>query len=129
MMSLSDDQQAYIIQGFNTTSRYLDDILSIHNTLFDDKLIQMYSSELQLVKLIPLIPKLCFWTCIFPVLMILFLPKFTINMAVLIMKLLVSHFLMAMLLTLHHMGFIFVNLSDVLEHLVMLQTSTLVKNI
>ena len=33
MMSLSDDQQAYIIQGLNTTSRYLDDILSIHNTL------------------------------------------------------------------------------------------------
>ena len=35
---------------------------------------------------------------------------------------------MVMLLTLHHMGFIFVNLSDVLEHLVMLQTSTLIKS-
>ena len=91
MMSLSDDQQAYIIQGFNTTSRYLDDILSIHNTLFDDILIQMYSSELQLNKA-NTIPKLCFWTCIFLFLMILFLPKFTINMAVLIMKSLVSHF-------------------------------------
>ena len=34
---------------FNTTFRYLDDILSIHNTLFDI-LIQMYSSELQLNK-------------------------------------------------------------------------------
>ena len=34
MMSLTDDQQAYIIQGFITTSRYLDDILSICNTLF-----------------------------------------------------------------------------------------------
>ena len=33
MMSLTDDQQAYIIQGFNTTSRYFDDILSIHYTL------------------------------------------------------------------------------------------------
>ena len=33
---------------------------------------------------------------------------------------------MVMLLT-HHMEFIFVNLSDLLEHLVMLQTSTLVK--
>ena len=33
-----------------------------------------------------------------------------------------------MLLTLHHMGFIFVNLSDVLEHLVMLQISTLIIN-
>ena len=50
MMSLSDDQQADIIQGFNTTSRYLDDIVSIHNTLFDDKLIKIYSSELQLDK-------------------------------------------------------------------------------
>ena len=28
---------------------------------------------------------------------------------------------MVMLLTLHHVGLIFVNLSDVLEHLVMLQ--------
>ena len=91
-MSLSDDQQAYIIQGFNTTSRYLDDILSIHNTLFDDKLIQMYSSELQLDKTNTSDTKAVFWTCIFPFLMILFLPKFTINMAVLIMKLLVSQF-------------------------------------
>ena len=62
MMSLSDDQQAYIIKGFNTTTRYLDDILSIHNTLFDDILIQMYSSELQLNKA-NTIPKLCYWTC------------------------------------------------------------------
>ena len=50
MMSLTDDQQAYIIQGFNITSRYLDDILSIHDTLFEYILIQMYSSELQLNK-------------------------------------------------------------------------------
>ena len=46
MMSLTDDQQDYIIQGLNTTSRYLDDILIIHNILFDDIVIQMYSSEL-----------------------------------------------------------------------------------
>ena len=50
MMSLTDDQQVYIIQGFNITSRYLDDILSMHYTLFDDILIQMYSTELQLNK-------------------------------------------------------------------------------
>ena len=93
MMSLTDDQQAYVIQGFNTTSRYLDDILSIHNTLFGDFfLFRCTLQSSNLIKLIPLIPKLCFWTCIFPFLMILFPPKFTINMAVLIMKLLVSHF-------------------------------------
>ena len=33
-----------------------------------------------------------------------------------------------MLLTLHSMEFIFVNLSDLLEHLVMLQTSTFANN-
>ena len=32
MMYLSDDQQADIIKGFNTTSTYLDDILCINNT-------------------------------------------------------------------------------------------------
>ena len=31
MMSLSDDKQADIIDAFNTTSRYLDDILNIDN--------------------------------------------------------------------------------------------------
>ena len=30
MMSLSDDKQADIIDAFNTTSIYLDDILNIH---------------------------------------------------------------------------------------------------
>ena len=92
MMSLTDDQQAYIIQGFITTSRYLDDILSIYNTLFDDILIQMYSSELQLNKANTSDTKAVFLNLYFFHLMILFLPKFTINMAVLIMKLLVSHF-------------------------------------
>ena len=29
MMSLSDDRQADVIDAFNTTSRYLDDILNI----------------------------------------------------------------------------------------------------
>ena len=36
MMSLSDDKQAYIIDAFNTTSRYLDDILNIDNVYFDN---------------------------------------------------------------------------------------------
>ena len=35
IMSLSDDKQAYIIDAFNTTSRYLDDILNIKNVYFD----------------------------------------------------------------------------------------------
>ena len=31
MMSLSDDKQADVIDTFNTTSRYLDDISNINN--------------------------------------------------------------------------------------------------
>ena len=36
IMSLSDDKQAYIIDVFNTTSRYLDDNLNIDNVHFDN---------------------------------------------------------------------------------------------
>ena len=34
MVSLYDDKQADIIDAFNTTSRYLDDILNISNVYF-----------------------------------------------------------------------------------------------
>ena len=50
MMSLSDDKQADIIDAFNTTFRYLDDILKINNVYFDNMLGQIYPSELQLNK-------------------------------------------------------------------------------
>ena len=48
MMSLSDDKQADIIDAFNTTSRYLDDILNNNNVYFDTLVSQIYPSELQL---------------------------------------------------------------------------------
>ena len=50
MMSLSDDKQADIIDAFNTTSEYLDDILNINNVYFDTMVSQIYTSELQLNK-------------------------------------------------------------------------------
>ena len=59
MMSLSDDKQADVIDAFNTTSRYLDDILNINNVYFDDMVSHIYPSELQQnrIKPMPLIPK------------------------------------------------------------------------
>ena len=48
MMSLSGCKQADIINAFNTTSRYLDDILNIYNVYFDNMVSQIYPSELQL---------------------------------------------------------------------------------
>ena len=34
MMPLSDDKQTDVIDAFNTTSRYFDDILNIYNVYF-----------------------------------------------------------------------------------------------
>ena len=42
MMSLSDDKKADVIDAFNTTSRYLDDILNINNVYFDNMVSQIY---------------------------------------------------------------------------------------
>ena len=50
MMSLSDDKQADVNDAFNTTSRYLDDILNIYNVYFDNMVSRIYPSEIQLNK-------------------------------------------------------------------------------
>ena len=50
MMSLSDDKQADVIDAFNTTTRYLDDILNINNVYFDNMVSKINPSELQLNK-------------------------------------------------------------------------------
>ena len=47
MISLSDDKQADVTDAFNTTSRYLDNILNIDNVYFDKMVNQIYPSELQ----------------------------------------------------------------------------------
>ena len=60
MMSLSDDKQDDIIDAFNTTSRYLDDMLNINNVYFDTLVSQKYPSELQLNKTNTSITKVAF---------------------------------------------------------------------
>ena len=50
MMSLSDDKQTDVIDAFNMTSRYLDDILNINYVYFDNMVSQIHPSELQLNK-------------------------------------------------------------------------------
>ena len=85
MMSFSDDKQADTIDAFNTSSRYLDDILNIYNIHFDN-IIKYTLQSSNLIIPIPLIPQLRFWTCICPFLMILFLPKFMIDMTILVLK-------------------------------------------
>ena len=62
MLSLSDNNQIVIIEAFNSTSRYLDDLLNIDNPYFEQRVGQIYPTELRLMRLILLIPKLRFWT-------------------------------------------------------------------
>ena len=48
MKSLSRENQADIIETFNSTSRYLDDFLNIDNIYFDQMVDRIYRTELQL---------------------------------------------------------------------------------
>ena len=50
MTCLSGDKQADIIDAFNTTSRYLDNISNIFNVYFDNMVSQIYPLELKLNK-------------------------------------------------------------------------------
>ena len=50
MSSLSDNNQTDIIEAFNSTSRYLDDLLNIDYLYFEHMVGQIYPTELQLNK-------------------------------------------------------------------------------
>ena len=46
MLSLSEDNQSDVIEAFNSTSRYLDDLMNIDNSFFDSMVNRIYPSEL-----------------------------------------------------------------------------------
>ena len=50
LLSLSDNNQTDIFEAFNSTSRYLDDLLNIDNPYFEQMVGQIYPTELQLNK-------------------------------------------------------------------------------
>ena len=50
MDSLNHDNQADVIEAFNSTSRYLDDLLNIDNPYFEGMVNQIYPPEIQLNK-------------------------------------------------------------------------------
>ena len=50
MLSLSEDNQSGVIEAFNSTSRYLDDLLNINNNFFDSMVNRTYLLEVQLNK-------------------------------------------------------------------------------
>ena len=48
MLCLSDDNQSKVIKAFNSTSRYLDDLLNTDNNFFDSTVNHIHPSELRL---------------------------------------------------------------------------------
>ena len=92
MMSLSDDKEADVICAFNSTSRYLDDILNINNVYFENMVSQIYPSELQLNKANSSDTEVAFLDLQLSISNDIFLPKFMINVTSLILKLSISPF-------------------------------------
>ena len=50
MDSPNNDNQDHVIEAFNSTSRYLDDLLNIDNPYFEGMVKHIYPPELQLNK-------------------------------------------------------------------------------
>ena len=92
MMSLSDDKQADTIDAFNTTSRYLDEILNINNVYFDNMVGQIYPSELQLNKANTYDTKAAFLDWHLSISNDIVSTKIYDKMTTLILKLSISHF-------------------------------------
>ena len=86
MKSLSRENQADIIEAFNSTSRYLDDLLNIDNIYFDQMVDRIYPTELQLNRANSSdTEEPFFWIWIYVYLMVQFPPKFMINGTILIL--------------------------------------------
>ena len=85
LLSLSEDNQSGVIKAFNSTSRYLDDLLNIDNNFFDSMVNRIYPSELQLNKANVSDAEALFWIYIYLYRLVLSRLKFMINEMILIM--------------------------------------------
>ena len=65
MLFLSEDNHSGVIETFNSTSRYLDDLLNIDNNFFDSMVNRIYPSELQLKRPTCQMPRAHFWIYIY----------------------------------------------------------------
>ena len=99
------------------------DILDINNVYFDNMVGQVCPSGLQLDKPNTSHAEAClFWACVCQFQVVLFLPKFVINVATLILEFSVSHFWMVMFLALRPMGPVSLDSFVLLERLAVLLT-------
>ena len=85
MTSLSDVKQVEIIETFNSSSRYLDDLLNIDNPYFEGMVNSIYPPELQLNKANTSDNEAHFWICIYLFQTFFFHLKFMISAMTLIL--------------------------------------------
>ena len=111
MISLSQEKQADIIEAFNSTSRYFDDLSNIDNIYFD-QMDRIYPIELQLNKANSSDTRHCFWIWIDIYLMVQLPPKFVINGTILILIQSIFLFWMAMSPGVLQMGYTYLSLLD-----------------
>ena len=117
MKSLSPENQADIIEAFNSTLRYLDDLLNIDNIYFEQKVNRIYPAELQLNKAISSDTKAPFFDLNLSISSGTISTKIYDNGTILILILLISRFLMETSLDVHHMAFTYLSFFVSLEHL------------
>ena len=124
MLSLSDNNQADIIEAFNSTSRYLDDLLNIDNPYFEQMVGQIYPTELQLNKANSSDTEAPFLDLNLTITNGIVSSKIYDKWADFKFEIVNFHFLMQMFLALLPMVYIFLSLFVLLECALMLMTST-----
>ena len=128
MMSISADKQANVVYAFNTTSRYLDDILTINNVDFDNVVSQIYPYELQLNKVNTSDSEAAFLDLHLSISNDIVSTKIYDKRDAFGFEIVNFPFLMVMFLALHPKESISINLIVLLGHLAMLLISTLAIN-
>ena len=128
MKSLTKEKRYDLIDAFNSTSRYLDDLLNIDNIHFEHMVHKIYPVELQLNKANASDTEAAFLDLNLSIHYDIVFQKYMINGMILILILLIFRSLMAMSLDFPLMVSIYLNLFALPEHHRMLLTSKIVKN-
>ena len=128
MKSLTKEKRYDLIDAFNPTSAYLDDLRNIDNIPFEHMVHRIYPAELQLNKANASDTEAAFIDLNFSIHNDIIIQKYMINGMILILMLLICRSLMVMSLDVPLVVYIYLNLFALPEHLCMLLTSIIVTN-
>ena len=128
MKSLTKEKRYDLIDAFNSTSRYLDDLLNIDTIHFEHMVHRIYPAQLQLNKANASDTEAAFLDLNLSIHNDIVSTKCMMKWMILILILLISRSLMAMSLSVPFMVYIYLNLFALPEHLRMLLTSIIVTN-